>query len=33
MIRRINELTVNGQQLTKNLYRRTWTQGGVRDLR
>ena len=29
MIRRINALHVNGKPLTKNLYRRTWHQGGV----
>lgn len=29
LVRRINSLTVNGQQLTKSGYRRTWYQGGV----
>ena len=29
LVRRVNALNVNGRQLTKNLYRRTWHQGGV----
>ena len=29
MVRRVNALDVNGKRLTKNLYRRTWHQGGV----
>jgi hypothetical protein len=30
LVRRINAMTVNEKKLTKNLYRRTWYQGGVR---
>ena len=29
MVRRINAMTVSGEELTKNLYRRTWHQGGI----
>jgi hypothetical protein len=29
LVRRINAIEVNGTKLTKNLYRRTWYQGGV----
>lgn len=31
LLRRVTSLTVDGQQLTKNLYRREWRRGGVSD--